>query len=141
MNTHQTQSSVGSTDGSAVVHRYVCPRCGHHKSWVFKSKHYGLHARKCKACGLTRNGGEFTEQARKLLTPNQIVNECGCDSNNLPTKVTPVRWGDGEYESIGECEQAIAEYLVAELDARSGHGVVTHGDKSYLIKINATLIE
>lgn len=47
-----------------MAHTYMCPRCSHGRSWVFASKHYGPHARKCKACGHTANGSEFTATAR-----------------------------------------------------------------------------
>lgn len=49
------------------------------------------------------------------------------------------QWGDDEYATPTECEEAIAQYLVNEL--MNYAGVVTHGDKSYLIRINVTLIE
>ena len=70
---------------------------------------------------------------------NHIVNECGCDPNNLPTKV-PYQWGDEEYATRTACEDAIAAALASYLcDADAG--VVLHGINAYCLKINVTLIE
>lgn len=60
------------------------------------------------------------------------------EKNPTPAE-QPFRWGDNEYATQAECEDAIAQYLVNELENYGG--VVTCGAKSYLIKINATLIE
>ena len=50
------------------------------------------------------------------------------------------QWGDDEYATPTECEEAIAAALASYLcDADAG--VVTHGINAYLIKINVTLIE
>ena len=48
-----------------MKHRFMCPVCGNHTSIRFKSKQYGINARKCKSCGHINWGKEWAEKARQ----------------------------------------------------------------------------
>lgn len=70
---------------------------------------------------------------------NEIVNQCRCDPNNLPTRV-PFIWCEDEFGSQAEVEHAIACSLVEQL-CNGDAGEVVAGDRRYNIEVSAKLVE